>query len=360
MTTSIVKVPKQREQARRLMEISDSQLTIMNANARGVPNGDPLFRVLMRKGDAEALAKFFNRSLTEREYISLADANRAEYLEEHGKDIGAFKDGKPVKAGPSTEGAAAKATEQKPDAPGAGESSGPRIAGEVSQAITRPIGKQERALARVIGDLGRKGWTTHQITTALATCRDMGFADKKLRALAKHGIEPDYVRSFLKAHEDLRTVGWVAAHSHFLFSFEVLAEVFKMVGNDEDKFIDFIEFCGERPQIAEDIHEYMQLGSRGRIRDLRTAISRMLEIYEATFSSSSDIRDLEMIIELGPDEREHWPKITFNQMLEQASEMAATEEMLCHYEIALCESEERLAPDQGNFLPATRRRFGGL
>ncbi len=342
----IVRVRKRGDRFERMMAISDAQLVIINSNEGGVLQDEPLFRVLQRRADAPSLAKFFNRSMTETEYHALELRYREDLLKEKvGQAQKEKKGGIPPEtpAVPNAEAEAAPPAEKK----------------SLAMADSR-----EKALSRVVSVLSSKGWTNQQIVSGLAVCRDLNLPDRKLAALARCGVEPEYAEPFLKAHANMRTVGYSAANTHNLFPFRVLVFVFDILERDEEKFEEFVEFASEHPELAEAIHDQLQLGNRGRTRDLMEAIRRMTHLFEITHGWSRDIRDIDYLGELGmemqDDGSEKVEASVHKDPIPEAGDKQNLQEYLERIGVECCDAEQRLAPDQGNFSHTQRRRRGGF
>jgi hypothetical protein len=140
----------------------------------------------------------------------------------------------------------------------------------------------------------------------------------------------------------------------------ILVKMFNIVGRDKDKFEEFVKFCTDRPEVAEEIHNAMQLGNRGRLRDVSTALERMLQVFELTYSCSQDIRDMDVLNELGPETHEELRNMTTGEAIRHMGNLAAAESDLDWYGIPLCNDEERFTPDTGNENAPRRRRRGGF
>jgi len=324
---------------RRLMALSDAQLRKLNANLSAVPEGDTLFRILRKKGDTENLSKFFNRTLTEEEYVSLMEKNKKEYVKERAKEHGIRKD------------TPSDTTLKKPE----------KTDGKKQTALVRQI-ESPRTLSKVFNLLSIKGWTLYQISDALTVCESVRLPSKKLVTLAKLNVGPHAAPAFLNAHDEMRSVGLAAANSHKYFSFDTLAEIYEWVDRDIERFEEFLDFCREREQQISKIKNNMQLGNRGRLRDLRVALKSMFEIFDITHGSATDVSNLNLLEELSPVVRQ-------TTVSEDGVDTAAMKELI-EGEVAIMElselgitpsdDEERLMADQGNMNMPRRRRRGGF
>lgn len=305
-------------------KLSDVELRTLGNNARGVLEHDPLFRRLREKGDIENVAKFFSRMMEEHEYKNLMRLHKID-VDESPKE---------------------ETVEET------------RLAKTMEIVVAE---RKAKALAKVMGYLGRKGWTTGEIATSLAVVRELDFPKYKLTQIAKLGVDAKGAETFLRAHADMRALGAAAANSGHFFSFQILAEIYFIFEKDEKKLDDFLDFCMERVQEIGEIKDLMQLGNRGRIRDIRTALSRMIEIYEMHFGISDRIEDYDVLDELSAElEDRYWGYPSTEELISSVEQLDLIQCELARWNIELTNNEERDVPDLGNFNAPRRRRWYGF